>query len=197
MSGKFVFQHLRPHQQIPPFWSVCPSAAVDPAANGKISRQPVARTDNHFNKLKHHRHCHHHHHQHCQKQWWTPAGHGRAGVGRGEIEWRELAKTRWHFCKTFKFDCHLTVSRLSPHCVPTFTSLCLDFNLTVPYFQHIVTPLSLHFHPRNPLDPFTKWINFFKCFVLGVIETKSFGYVSYMYAMNFVDICQQLLGRIV
>ena len=83
--------------------------------------------------------------------------------------------------------------RLSPHCVPTITSLCLDFNLTVPYFQHIVTPLSLHFHPRNPLDPFTKWINFFKCVVLGVIEAKSFGYVSYMYAMNFVDICQQFL----
>ena len=64
--------------------------------------------------------------------------------------------------------------RLSPHCVPTITSLCLDFNLTVPYFQHIVTPLSLHFHPRNPLDPFTKWINFFKCVVLGVIEITNF-----------------------
>ena len=145
MSGKFAFLYHRPHQQIPPFWSVCPSAAVDPAANGKISRQPVARTDNHFNKLEHHRHrhfYHRHHKHHChpdEKQWWTPAGHGRAGVGRGEIEWRELAKTRWHFCKTFTSDFHLTVSRLSPQCP--------DFYLTVSKLSPHCAPLSSHFDP--------------------------------------------------
>ena len=75
-----------------------------------------------------------------QKQWWTPAGHGRAGVGRGEIEWRELAKTRWHFCNTFKFDFHLTVSRLSPHCVSTLTSLCLTFSTLSPHFHFTSIP---------------------------------------------------------